>query len=624
MGFPLLVVNAIIAEDRYLYCCVYYWDWSIKVSPNDGQLDFGDIVSLIHKELADEGYNVTNFYEEELNLPIDLCCDREINEKPEYCFVLVASLDHISKDFQKMLMFYQYYISYDYKPSEYKVILAVPAGAKVEHTPYYADSEAEKEQDFYKEKGFGLWKVSEQGIDKETYSPMPLWDRITKDYVDNIAKNNKRLLNIQDTITSFADKYIHDAVLGIRGPIIKGREAIKLEERHIDSQLLQKILKLKKISYRNYLYQKITEHLSYKGYKSDEYDFVQEVFSKLWEDSIRIPYSDFLKKFDPALQHVFVEKTMADKKAYRDHYIHQFQVFLSGLVIMDILYDDFSSKYQEPEICWLITSSFHDMAYPVQRYDEWSDEFFKNIFGVGEMGRLELRSKFIDNSFLTCVSRLLTRLCSVFLEEDLTGDWYTSKSNLIHCLYQEVTEAKNHCILSSVSLLKMVEEQYRDEIDLKGLGFDDVFDKIIIPSALSIAIHDKYLWRKLKDEGKWQSQGERCPLPLLKYKTDPLTFLLIFCDAIQEWGRPYKSDEEYGEERKQYFYLKDFTYDSSKGFNITLWSPGHNRTEKFFTSKEEELNEISTFIQQPSHAKFNIRVEDKDGNGESYSMGGPT
>lgn len=595
------------------------------MSPNDGHLDFGDIFSLLHRELTDEGYNITNLYEEEFNLPIDLCCTRAIDEKPEYCFVLVASLDHISDDFQKMLMFYQYYISYDYKPSEYKIILAVPAEAAVDRIPYYADTEVEKAQDFYKENGFGLWKISEQGIDKETCSPVPLWDRITKDYVDNIAKNDRKLLKIQDMIGGFVDKYVHFTALGIIGPTTQERRYIKFEERHIDSQLLQKILKLKNISFRDYLYQKVTEHLSYKGYKGDEYGFVRDVFSQLWKDSIGVSYNDFLEKFDPALQHVFAGKLEADKKAYRDHYIHQFQVFLSGLIIMDILYDDFSSKYKEPEICWLITSSFHDMAYPVQRYDEWSDEFFKNIFSVGEMGRLELRSKFIDNSFLTCVSRLVTRLCSVFLGEELTGNWYASKNNLIHCLYQEITEPKNHCVLSSVSLLKMVEEQYSSEIHLEGLGFDDILDKIIVPSALSIALHDKYLWRKLKDKEKWQSQGEQCPLPLLKFEADPLTFLLIFCDSIQEWGRPYKSDEELMEERKEYFYLKEFAYDpSNREFNITLWSPNHKRGERFFASKEEELKEIRTFIQQPHHTKFTIRVEDEDGKGESYSMVGST
>jgi len=169
----------------------------------------------------------------------------------------------------------------------------------------------------------------------------------------------------------------------------------------------------------------------------------------------------------------------------------------------------------------------------------------------------------------------------------------------------------------------MVKEQYSSEIHLEGLGFDDILDKIIAPSALSIAIHDKYLWRKLKDEERWQSKGERCPLPLLKYEADPLTFLLIFCDAIQEWGRPYKSDEELAEERKEYFYLKEFAYDpSNREFNITLWSPNQKRSAKFFTSKEEELKEISTFIQQPSHTKFNIRVEDGAGKGETYPMGG--
>ena len=51
--------------------------------------------------------------------------------------------------------------------------------------------------------------------------------------------------------------------------------------------------------------------------------------------------------------------------------------------------------------------------------------------------------------------------------------------------------------------------------------------------------------KQLKDKEHWEKLDEKCPIPLIKYETDPLTFLLIFCDSFQEWGRPFKSKEEY-------------------------------------------------------------------------------
>lgn len=597
----------------------------LEVSPNDEHLDFRDIVNILYEDLTREGYTISTLYEEEPSLPIDFYCKKTIGKTPEYIFILVASLKNISKEFQKKLMFYQYYLSYDYKPWQYKVILAIPASSTIELIPFYASTEEDRKKDFYKENGFGLWKVNKEHIDKETYNAISLWDRINRDYVDIIAKTDKKLLEVSDKVTYFTDKYVHDAILGIRGDPtdpIRGIIPIKFEERHIDAKLLQMNLKLNNISYKDYLFKVIGEHLSYKG---NEYEFIKKVFSELWEDLIGVSYNDFLDIFDPALQHIFAEESSIKKRVhrYRDHYIHQFQVFLSGLLIIDSQYEEFSRRYKEPEICWLITSSFHDMAYPVQLYDEWSDIFFKKVFNVGHMGGLELKTKFIDNSFLSCISRLLTRLCSVFMGEEMNENWYVDKNSLIQCFHREITEPKNHCILSSISLLKIIQEQYANKIRVAELEYNDILENIVVPCALSIALHDDDLWKQLKDKKHWEKLGEKCPIPLIKYETDPLTFLLIFCDSFQEWGRPFKSKEEYYiEEGKQLFYLKDFSCDPTAGFCVTLRTLNQKRDEKFFVRKEDELKEISAFLQQPSHTSFTIRIEDDDGNGENYPMVG--
>lgn len=594
--------------------------------PNDGHLDFADIVHLLQDDLTKEGYTISTLYEEEPNLPIDFYCTKTTGKTKEYCFILVASLKHISQEFQKKLMFYQYYLSYDYRPWNYKVILAIPASSSVERVPFYAGTATDKKADFYVENGFGLWKVSNGNIDKETNNAMSLWDRINTDFVENIAKTDKELLKVSEKIAYFVDKYIHNSVLGIRGDPtdpIRGIFPIKFEERHVDAQLLQMNLKLKNISYKDYLAEVLGEHLSYKG---NEYDFIKMVFSKLWEDLLGISYNDFLGIFDPALQHIFAEDTSVKEIAhgYRDHYIHQFQVFLSGLLIIDSLYDDFSKIYKYPEICWLITSSFHDMAYPVQLYDEWSDQFFKDVFGVGEMGRLELKSNFIENSFLSSMSMLLTRLCTVFMGERLTENWFVEKNNLIKCFHKEIVEPKNHCILSSISLMKMIQEKYKNKIRVAELNYDDILNKIITPCALSIALHDDGLWKQLQDKTHWEELDEKCPVPLIKYEIDPLTFLLIFCDSFQEWGRPYKlKDEHYMEEGKQIFYLKDFICNpSGSSFDIVLWTPNRKKGDIFFNRKEKELQRVSTFLQEPSHIRFNIRLEDEDGNGDNHPMVG--
>ncbi len=582
--------------------------------------DFGDMVLWLRDDFIKDGYDISYTYEENASLPVDLFCTKGKGKTQQCCVVLVASINNISDEFQKKLLFYQYYLSIHYNPSQYRIILAIPASTTVVTTPYYAEKEEEKGLDYYKEKGFGLWKIrNKDDIDKETYCAMTLRDTIAKDFKNIIAKDKKGLKRISSKIPTFVDKYIHDSLYGVAF-----LNPVKFKERFIDVKLLYNILKLERISYRNYLFNAINEHLSYKD---DEYDFVEKVFSDLWKEWIGIPYSDFLKTFDPALQHIFAEKNDEDKEededdkvVYRDHYIHQFQVFLSGLYIIDKYYDVFTEQYNKPEIIWLITSSFHDMAYPVQLYDKWSDDFFKKVFHIAEFGNVELKTKFVEESFLSCMSGIITRLCSKLLQEDVSGDWYTKKYSLVQCFYKEITELKNHCILSSISLLKIIQGRYINEITIDGMTSEDALQNVFIPSALAIALHDYKVWGKLKDDGEWKE--DKCPLPVLDFNVDPLSFLLIFCDNIQEWGRPSWSNIEGKEERRKSFYLKDFTYDPTSGFFVTICTPNLRRTDKVFTKKEGELREVQAFLKQPQQLKFTIRLEDENNKGEDFEMQG--
>ncbi len=588
----------------------------------DGALNFSDMMSCLREDFTKEGYCVSDIYEEEPRLPIDLFCTKKTKKKrstPEYCIVIVSSLNEISEEFQKKLFFYQYYLSLHYEPSQYKIILAIPASATVQTSPYYADNEREKKQNFYEVNRFDLWKIKGKNDIDKSCSGISLRDKIGEDFKRIIAKKDKGLLKKTTRISPFVDKYIHDSVYAIAGLY-----PVKFEERYIDANLLEKMLKLEKIAYRKDLFNATSKHLSNKD---NECKFVSDVFSELWQKWIGVPYNDFLETFDPALQHVFAATRGKDRGVYRDHYIHQFQVFLSGLYIIDNLYEDFVVKYHciKPEISWLIISSFHDIAYPVQLYDEWSGEFFKQIFDVPEdIAHIDIKSKFVEQSFMNCTNSLITRLSSIFFKEELKGNWLSKKKELVQFFYEKITTAKNHCILSSVSLLKMVQqEEYKSKISIGKTEFEDIYQHIIIPSALSIALHDPKIWQELKDNGKWQKLKEKVPLPFLRFEDDPLSFLLIFCDNIQEWGRPSQTKIEEKEERWKKFYLRDLTYDPKRGFDVTIWTPNYLKTEQFFTDKQAELKEIQSFLQQPKDTEFTVHLKDRDNKGEDFTMQDP-
>lgn len=561
------------------------------------------------KYVLKEERNKLNIYKREYKfsidpeLPVDIIRVEEKLEKDPgtgkeekfsyYSLFFVVSTNDVPESLEDRMVFYKFYLSRVISSKRLEIVL-VTSG----------DTQNINEK-FLQDNGIGFWKLfirKKRKLEK-VFPSLSQRAQMTKEFEKSKPKN----------IPLFFDKYVHDAVQAIAG--VKPEQFGK---KYIDRKIMNKIFDLKKISYCKQLSTLMNEQLTEKG---DEHEFATEVFSRLWEECVGIQYAYFLETFDPILQHVFAETREKSGRTYRDHYIHQLQVFLLGLYIIDKLYDNFAKKYKRPEISWLIISSFHDMAYPVQLYDKWSDVFFKKALGVSkEIASLELKSDFVDKSFLmVCIGYLVTRLCSSFLNEEVGGNWLAAKKDLAQFFYKYIIEKKNHGILSSISLLEKIQSpEYKDKIirtiKISGnrVSFQNILDSIFIPSALAIALHDEKVWQELKKDGT---------LPILKFDDDPLSFLLIFCDNIQEWGRP--SQSQIDEKRWKKFYLKDFKYDPKRGFDVTIWTPYHTKAKEFFKDKKTELGEIETFLQQPSGVKFAIRLEDKNHKGEDFEMEGP-
>lgn len=536
--------------------------------------------------------------------------------------ILKTKLDY----FKKRILFYFFYLSRASEPKRFKIIVVLP----------FSKSLPEKFIEFVQEYGIGLWQIDLHKRNPkfdETINPKTLREAIAYQFqlsVDNpddigktVDKISKKIKIRNSTIlkdavkkgaedfTLFFERFILDTI-----DAIAGVTEDDFGRRYIDRKLLNLVFNLQKVSFRETLQELVNKHLDEN---SDDYEFVQTVFSRLWKDNIGIKYLDFLKNFEPALLHIFAEGER--KKIYRDHYIHQFHVFLLGIFIVDKLYEVCCAKCKKPEICWLIVSSFHDMAYPVELYDEWTDKFFNRIFKVKDLGHIELKSNFIDKSFLRTLGYIITRFCDTLMKEEVSGHWFSKQNDVVQCFYREITgpRKKNHSIISGISLLKLVEDKFSSKIKIDGMDFTEAFDEIFIPSALAIAIHDRNLWGKLKNPQEWLKTREGCPLPVLKFEDDPLSFILIFCDAIQEWGRPSKSTNQINkrgeEERWRRFYLKDISYFPATGFDFTIHTPLNTKDEEFFKDKEEELSETGRFLKQLNSVRFVVYLKDQNGDG---------
>jgi hypothetical protein len=433
------------------------------------------------------------------------------------------------------------------------------------------------------ENKFGLWTAD---VAKEEPTPIlepkTFRDRMVEEFREPIDAEVKALFpkgirNKAKDLAMFFDTYVRDAVEAIVG--ITPEEAGK---RYIDRKVLDLAFELEKVSYRQKVQELITEHLSKK---TNDYDFVTVAFDSLWKEcQLKIPYSDFLKTFEPALYHL----SAGGGKTYRDHYLHQFQVFLLGLHIIDKFHDKLNfDKMKEKQ--WLVASSFHDVAYPVQLYDGWSKEFFEKVFSISDVGMADLKSHFIDRTLLSSMGYMIDSLCKTHLNRTLTGNWLDNEKKLVQFFYKKITMVKHHCVLSAISLLKKA----------SALGLDSsLLKEVFVPAALAILLHDKEVWKELK---------EQHDLAHIEFDMDPIAFLLLFCDCVQEWGRPKEADRD-GEEGQRF--LLDKIEKSDKKYSLTIWTPFLKSTDRMFRAKENEGQELEDILSGPQGVKFEVKLAD--------------
>ena len=539
------------------------------------------------------------------------------------------------------LSFYLYYFSRIVEPKRFRIVNVFPKTVTI----------PSRFKKFCKDDGFGISIID---IEDESYTveiePKSLSDKIEdqfKEYIDNPKHLGETLDNIRVILDKSGTSELKEAVKGkaqdftlfFEQYIIETTDAIAgikpsdFGRRYLDKQLLDQMYELKNISYRDTLIKLVNDHLDEH---MDDYQFVTESLSLLWKKILNIEYSDFLATYEPALLHVFAEKK--EEYIYRDHYIHQFQVFLLGLYFIDCFYEKFKG-YTNPEVSWLIAATFHDMAYPIQQLDKWMDKFFKEAFLTEKLGHIELESQFVKQGFLRSFNFIMEQFCTKIMNAHFCGDWLAKEDSVLQCFYEHITGPnKQHCLLSSISLLKMLYEKKPRIIKIDDIEFSIIFREIIIPSALAIALHDKKVWGKLNNDKDWESDRGNCPLPSLEFERDPLSFLLIFCDCVQEWGRPHlkderkstvhrkKRDEEEEEDLAGIFRLKNIECNPKKGLQVTLYSPKHDSKDSRFTDKVEELKTLQQFLIQPEGLEFTIFLLDKNLQGEPlrFPMTGPS
>lgn len=211
---------------------------------------------------------------------------------------------------------------------------------------------------------------------------------------------------------------------------------------------------------------------------------------------------DIIDNIGPAF-----EPLLGTDVKYREHFIHQFQVFLLGYYLINekkslrkqLLkhLQNINPNYDLEDVLkvWFITSMFHDFSYSVGKMEGWLKNYFL---------RVAVPSKFNINW-----ADIFTQyeVEKVKLLELISANSNKPKDKIANIIKDTFIEDHDHGVMSGLMLMNIL----------------DIEEMLLKEACCAIALHTEVFYSKL---GK------------LRIDQFPFAFLLVFCDNAQEWGRP--------------------------------------------------------------------------------------
>ena len=510
--------------------------------------------------------------------------------------------------------FYQYYFP------KARIYFAYPDYIK-------KDSEFDGIVRICKKRGIGLLEVSrETGVMEKALS-----HTLVTQFLNAINNSETTRKSFNEIIGDYLENYIIYLVY-YPDPDYKRRAIIRRKTNDakdlISFSLIDKLSELTNICYKDDL---IELSLKYRQKSGNDWEIAEKVVKDLWEKYLDLEYPNVQRRIENILQ---------KDERYREHFVHQFQVFLIGAYILDKLYPEIGSQYQEKyksniENVWLAASTFHDFNYGLQNFDAWLLQYFKETLRISSIQTKENLNIFnLDSAMIR--ETLYDKLLKIITQFNCTLD-KDDEEKLIKYFYEKTVRDRNHGVLSAISILKLFEDKTKEhenntEYSLWG-------EEGILQAALAICIHDEDIWESLcgclgyrrspsklpdneddciKKCGRdlWTDKKSRiykekisdgissekikdykCEswerflmkkriIKEISFEEYPIVFLLILCDTVQDEGRIISSYEGLTNDRSS---LDNIVFkDSAKSTSISIKLISEKQQEK-----EDEVERVS-------------------------------
>jgi len=276
----------------------------------------------------------------------------------------------------------------------------------------------------------------------------------------------------------------------------------------------------------------------------------------------------------------------------RDHFIHQFEVFLLGWAILRYYFkiENDTENIRDKFNWWLITALSHDIGYPVKASIDISKKL-ENIYNNRNTNSI---SKIFNNSYTNLSNKL--HLSDKYVIRTQGG----VSSFVNKALYQIIKSRKDSKALTDC-MKKELNHGYNSALLLyDGLFFEGKKEKIIHDTNASLACSAIILHSV-------SHKTHPNIIDKIDIKENPFAYVLYLVDCLQEWDRPDDIDSNYPE-----FILDDFKIISSTNTIKIKFILKHNNWNEYLVNeqieyiskKEEIINSMNT-----KNQRFNIKVK---------------
>ena len=393
---------------------------------------------------------------------------------------------------------------------------------------------------------------------------------------------------LSNLVAAQQEDYIHYLVR-YAAPQFQLREITRRGTDYLSLILMNKLQEVTNLEYGEDLRRLA---IDYRRAAKGDYQIALDTIKSLWSSRLHTEYPEIQRNF---------EVVLLLTPEYREHFLHQFQVFLLGALIIDKLHDTSAIQAFEHsngstiEDAWLAASTYHDFNYPVERCEKWMTDFFQqnlHIIDDNELFTLKLEKVVVTDEFLSKMQNLCAAIGCSF------------DDRMLRFILERSALQRDHAVLGALTFMK----KFQNNTQLST--------QAVSHAALSILLHDPNNWKcfcgevSVPNAPDWEVDfSNKRLLPRLTLDSFPLEFLLAYCDEAQEWGRVGR---DYEITKPQ---LEDIQVNQSEVLtHISV------EDDTSYNKKRGKIQQLKRYLQDE---RFKIKIESRiGGSTEVFRMTG--